>query len=91
MVIRKKYPEINFKEVGQRIKNLRGELSQKKLVLLLGKDSQSYLCEIETARTKPSIDILYKISRFSGVSIDFILTGKACNANAYELRLASSK
>lgn len=87
----RKYPAIDFKKVGLRIKNLRGQYSQRELARLLKIVSQTYISEIETGQTKPSIDILYKISRFRGVSIDYILTGEACMANAYELRLGSSK
>lgn len=62
-------------EIAIRTKELRGDISQKKFADRLGY-SQNYICQIENSQVKPSLEILFAMSRYSRVSIDYILTGE---------------
>ena len=62
-------------EIAARAKKLRGDISQKEFANRLG-FSQNYICQIENSQVKPSLDILFAMSRYSRVSIDYILTGE---------------
>lgn len=76
-----------FSLVGSRLRELRGELTQKELADLLGVN-RSYVAQVETGAVKPSVDYLIKVSKHFGVSIDWILTGmgpNVSNTNILEL------
>lgn len=59
---------------ASRIKKLRTAigLSQRALVAELGVSQQAYQC-YETGRKTPSLDVLLRIARFFGVSLDYLL------------------
>ena len=63
------------KAIGQRIRQLRGNLSQEDFARELG-TVRGYIGDIERGRTKPSLELLYSLAVKYGVSIDWIVTGK---------------
>lgn len=71
---------------GEIIRRLRKErkLTQKDLSKLIGLDSSSTIAMIEREERKPSIDTLEKLSKFFGVSTDYIL-GKTIETYSGEL------
>ena len=60
--------------IAGRIKILRGRLSQRQFAKRVG-FNQVYISEIETGKTKPSIDILVAIATEFETSVDFVLRG----------------
>ena len=60
--------------IAGRIKVLRGALSQRQFAEKVG-FNQVYISEIETGKTKPSIDILVAIANEFETSVDFVLRG----------------
>ena len=68
---------LDLKAIGKRIRELRGfELSQAELAESLG-IGQSYLSAIERGLKEPSATILYRIAKFHGKTIEWLLTGIA--------------
>lgn len=68
--------EIDYKEVGLRIKNLRNRigLSQEKLSEELNY-TPHYIYQLESNTRKPSLQSLIRISNYFNVSLDFIIKG----------------
>jgi transcriptional regulator with XRE-family HTH domain len=66
---------IDKREIGQRIKQIRGSLSQKDFADKLNV-VQSYIGQIEVGKTKPSLELLISICDNYDVSIDWILIGE---------------
>ncbi|MBP7528112.1 MAG: helix-turn-helix transcriptional regulator, partial [Syntrophorhabdaceae bacterium] len=64
-----------YKEIGTRLKELRGDLSQAEFAAILSIKQQQYN-RYETGRVKPPLNIVQKISEVRRVSVDWILTGK---------------
>jgi len=66
----------NHSGFGKRLKYQRSirDLSQEKLAEIIGCSTQ-YIYQIESGRTKPSIDTLLSLSDCFGVSIDYLLKG----------------
>jgi phage repressor protein C with HTH and peptisase S24 domain len=62
-------------EIGDRIKHARGNDTQKEFAKNLG-FSSSYLSEVETGKTKPSLQLLLNISQFTKYSLHWLLTGE---------------
>jgi len=60
--------------IAKRIKDLRGNLSQKKFGERMG-FSQGQIGHIETGRTEPSLKFLLQLSKLYNISIDYILKG----------------
>jgi phage repressor protein C with HTH and peptisase S24 domain len=62
-------------EIGNRIKRTRGRDTQrefaKKLVF-----SSSYLSEVESGKTKPSLELLLRISQITNYSLHWLITGE---------------
>lgn len=65
----------DIKIVGQRIKMLRGNTTQKNFAETLG-FHQTKLSQVELGNQKPSLNMLFAISATRNTSIDFILTGE---------------
>lgn len=63
---------IDFKEIGQRLKKLRGKIKQKEWAEIIG-CKQAYVSQVENGITKPSLDYLIKASQITGISIDEML------------------
>lgn len=70
-----KETEHPYKEIGARLKTLRGDLSQAELATRLSIKQQQYN-RYETGKVKPPLDIVQKIAELERVSVDWILTGK---------------
>ena len=62
-------------EIGSRIKHARGRYNQKEFAKTLG-FSGSYLSEVESGKTKPSLGLLLKISQFTKYSLHWLVTGE---------------
>lgn len=64
-----------MQRLGEKLRTLRGQrgLSLRKLASLLEISSYSHLAEIESGKSKPSVDLLLKIADFFDVSTDQLL------------------
>ena len=60
--------------IAKRIRDLRGHLTQKKFGDIMG-FSQGQIGHIETGRSDPSLLLLLEISKYYGISIDYIIKG----------------
>lgn len=66
---------VDWKRVGQRIRELRGfYVTQEELALRIG-ISQSHLSTLEHGDAEPGAEIMLRISREFGKSIEWLLTG----------------
>ena len=61
--------------VGQRIKLVRGNLTQTEFAKILGIKKQNYISRYESGRI-PTHEILLKIAEHGGVTVDWLLTGR---------------
>lgn len=70
--------------LGQTLKSLRKQhkITQEVLASKLNLD-KSTVASYETKGSKPSVDVLLKMSDIFGVSVDFLLTGKDREITAY--------
>jgi transcriptional regulator with XRE-family HTH domain len=67
---------LDWERVGQRIRELRGlHITQAEFAARIGV-SQGHLSRIEHGETEPGAQILLKISREFGKSIEWLLTGE---------------
>lgn len=57
---------------GGRVKTVRDTMSQRRFAQELGV-GQCYISEIETGKTKPSLEFCLKLSDWSGISLDALL------------------
>jgi phage repressor protein C with HTH and peptisase S24 domain len=62
-------------EIGVRIKHARGKDTQREFAKILG-FSASYLSETESGKTKPSLELLVRISLITNYSLHWLLTGE---------------
>lgn len=62
-------------QVGQRIRRIRGKLTQTDFAKVLGVYKQNYISRYERGRV-PSPDLLIRIAEYGKVSLDWLLTGK---------------
>jgi transcriptional regulator with XRE-family HTH domain len=68
--------EIDWKAVGRRIRELRGfDMNQQDFAARIGV-TQAYLSLIEHGKREIGGRVLFRISRESGKSIEWLLTGK---------------
>jgi len=65
----------NLKDIGLRIRALRGELRQEDLASQLGV-SQGQLSKVERGKVAPTLDILLGVANKFGQSLDWIVKGK---------------
>lgn len=61
--------------VGQRIKLVRGNLTQMQFARILGIKKQNYISRYESVRI-PTHELLLKIAEHGGVTVDWLLTGR---------------
>jgi transcriptional regulator with XRE-family HTH domain len=67
---------VQWKVVGRRIRELRGfDITQKEFARRIGV-SQGYLSAIERGKKEIGAEILLKISREFGTSLEWLLTGE---------------
>jgi phage repressor protein C with HTH and peptisase S24 domain len=62
-------------EIGNRVKQVRGKDTQREFSKILG-FSSSYLSEVESGKTKPSLELLMIISQITNYSLHWLLTGE---------------
>jgi phage repressor protein C with HTH and peptisase S24 domain len=62
-------------ESGNRIKHARGNDTQREFAKNLG-FSSSYISEVESGKTKPSLELLIRISQVTNYSLHWLLTGE---------------
>jgi transcriptional regulator with XRE-family HTH domain len=67
-------PKLDLREMGLRIRDLRGDVRQEELALHLGV-SQSQLSKIERGKVAPTLDVLMGLATRFGKSLDWIATG----------------
>jgi transcriptional regulator with XRE-family HTH domain len=66
----------DLKALGKRIREIRGfEMRQTQLAKLLG-ITQAQLSKYERGKNAPTLDLLLKLKRISGKTIDWIVTGE---------------
>jgi len=69
-------PEIDWKVVGRRIRELRGfDINQAKFAQELGV-SQGQLSKYEQGNSEIGAEVLLRLARKSGKTIEWLLTGK---------------
>jgi transcriptional regulator with XRE-family HTH domain len=68
------FPLLNLNLIGIRLKAIRGSITQKRLAEEFGV-KRSYIANIETGRTQPSLEYLLFNAKKFNVSIDWILRG----------------
>jgi transcriptional regulator with XRE-family HTH domain len=76
---KKKSPGVgpDFRAIGKRIRQIRGfEMRQIELAKALG-ITQTQLSKYERGQNAPTIEILLKLKKLSGKSIDWIVTGES--------------
>jgi transcriptional regulator with XRE-family HTH domain len=74
--LRRKADTIDWPAVGRRVRQLRGfDLTQADFARRIGV-SQSYLSAVELGRNEAGAEVLLSISRQSGKSIEWLLTGE---------------
>ncbi len=66
---------INWTRVGERVRQLRGDLTQADFAGILGV-SQGHLSYIERGQKEIGAEILLTLHRICGESIEWILTGR---------------
>ena len=64
-----------LKEIGQRIRAVRGQLSQDRFGAGLGVSGQ-YVSAVEAGKVKPSLALLVAIATKYGVSLDWLVLGR---------------
>ncbi len=62
--------------MGERIRELRGDIQQQDLAAFLG-ISQGQLSKIENGAVAPTVDVLLRLSERFGKTIGWIVQGKA--------------
>jgi transcriptional regulator with XRE-family HTH domain len=76
-ILRAKHHTIEWGGVGRRIRELRGfDMTQKELSKRIGV-SQGYLSAVEHGEKQIGAEILLRISREFGKSLEWLLTGEA--------------
>jgi transcriptional regulator with XRE-family HTH domain len=73
---RRSQNEIDLHAMGQRIRQIRGDLTQEDFALSLG-ISQAQLSKYELGQTALPLGVLVKLAQKSGRLADWILTGKS--------------
>lgn len=66
---------INKRDVGSRIREIRGERTQNDFALVM-EATQSYISDLERGKCLPSVSFLARLKEASGRSYSWILTGK---------------
>ena len=63
------------KSIGKRFKDLRGDKTQEKFAQLLG-FGQTYLSHVELGKVKPSLELLFAVSKLCNTTIDYLVSGR---------------
>jgi transcriptional regulator with XRE-family HTH domain len=68
---------LDLRAIGRRVREIRGfDLKQTEFAQILG-ISQTQLSKYERGKSVPTPEILLRLKRFSGRTIDWILTGES--------------
>jgi transcriptional regulator with XRE-family HTH domain len=64
-----------MEKLGEKLRTLRKQrgLSIRQLASVLGVKAHSHIAKIESGHSKPSVDLLFKITQFFDVSCDQLL------------------
>jgi len=73
---KKEFVQLNFIDIGKRIKLLRGSMQQDEFANLFDMSRQQDVSKIEHAKLKPSLELILKISVYFNKSMEWILTGE---------------
>lgn len=68
-------PRVSGNQVGQRIKRVRGSVTQTHFARAVGVRKQNYISRYEHGRI-PSPELLVKIAEFGKTTVDWLLTGR---------------
>ena len=71
-------PKPNLREIGSRIRGLRGDMQQEELASQLGV-SQGQLSKVERGKAPPTLEILLGVAIIFGKSLDWIVRGRDDN------------
>ncbi len=74
-MIKSLHSGINSESIGLRIREIRGDRTQKVFAQLMD-TTQSYISDLERGKSLPSVSFLARLADASGRSYDWILTGK---------------
>jgi len=77
-------------QVGQRIRRIRGKLTQTDFAKVLGVYKQNYISRYERGRV-PSPDLLIRIADYGKVSLDWLLTGTGAKRSGLEARGSTAR
>ena len=66
---------LDLREIGSRIRTLRGDILQEELALKVG-ISQGQLSKIESGKLAPTLETLVRLANQFGKSLDWIVSGK---------------
>jgi transcriptional regulator with XRE-family HTH domain len=77
-------------QVGQRIRMIRGRVTQTDFAKALGVHKQNYISRYERGRV-PSPDLLIKIADFGRVTLDWLLIGKGGKKPSIPARKRAAK
>ena len=77
-------------QVGQRIRAIRGKVTQTDFAKILGVHKQNYISRYERGRV-PSPELLIKIADYGKVSLDWLLTGKGKGLSDKQMRMVKKK
>lgn len=76
--------QYNIVECGKRIQTLRIKMSMSQVALAAALNIHAAsLCAIERGRRPASIDLLIDVAELFDVSLDYLILGKDCSADAY--------
>jgi transcriptional regulator with XRE-family HTH domain len=67
--------KVSASQVGQRIRKVRGGMTQTHFARAVGVRKQNYISRYEHGRI-PSPDLLVRIADFGKTTVDWVLTGK---------------
>jgi transcriptional regulator with XRE-family HTH domain len=69
-------PKLDLREIGSRIRGLRGDMQQEELASQLGV-SQGQLSKVERGKAPPTLEMLLGVATKFGKSLDWIVRGGA--------------
>ncbi|HOD40684.1 MAG TPA: helix-turn-helix transcriptional regulator [Candidatus Wallbacteria bacterium] len=71
-----KYTKLNFADIGLRLKQLRGELSQSDFANFFDGMTQADVSRFEKGKFNSKLNILFNVCERFGCDLDWLLTGK---------------
>jgi transcriptional regulator with XRE-family HTH domain len=66
---------LDLRAIGARVRNLRGNILQEELALVIG-ISQGQLSKIESGKMAPTLETVVNLASHFSKSLDWIVTGK---------------